>query len=69
MKALIINKSDLTMKEIGRIMDRMINDGKEDTLYYGKKDSYILKHLDDEKDYKVEIVYLKSYVKWIFTEV
>lgn len=69
MKALIINKSDLTMKEIGRIMDRVMDSNYEDTIYYGKKDSLILKHLDDVKDYKVEIVYLKSYVKWIFTEV
>lgn len=69
MKFDIVNKTKLDMEIIGKLIDRVLLDAKEDTLYVGKKDSFIFKHLDPEKDIKLEIVYLKTKVKWIFTEV
>ena len=68
MKYLIINKSDLTIKEVGNIINHITESSEPITIYYGKKDKIILKHLDDVKDYIVEIEYLKSYTKWIITE-
>lgn len=69
MRVMLENYTDLTMKQIGNIMDRVREEGEGDTIYYGKVDKITLKHLNPDKDYIVTITYLKSYVKWIFTEV
>lgn len=68
MKIMVINNTDLSIRRIGEIIDKIIDEGKEDTIYYGKKDKFIIKHLHSEKDYKIELEYLKSYTKWVFTE-
>lgn len=65
----IVNLTSLNNKEIGQIMDRIINEIPEDTNYIGKIDRFTIGHMHDEKDYKVEIKYCKTYTQWTFTEV
>ena len=67
MKSLIINKTDLSYRRIGEIMDLIIKEGKEDTIYYGKVEWSRVKAGDIVID--VQIRYLKRYVEWIFKEV
>lgn len=72
MKYMVINKTDLTREEIGKMMDQIIRDCEVDTLYYGKVNKYRIAHgktFAERKGYSVEVRYLKRYVKWTFTEV
>lgn len=67
MKMLIKNKTDLTYQEIGRFIDSLIRNSREETLYYGKKDRIIVAYKGEE--YKVTIEYKKRYVVYLFEEV
>lgn len=60
----IVNNTDLSYKEIGSIIDEMIEDSNEDTIYYDKVD--ILKINYKNKIIKIQIRYLKRYVEWRF---
>lgn len=61
----IHNKSNLPYKIIGEVID-FIGSLPEDTMYEGKIDisSFVWK----DKEYNVQIRYLKRDVEWIFTE-
>ena len=67
MKYMVINKTDLSNKQIGEIIDLVIQESKEDTIYYGKIDICVVKI--SGREIRVQIRYLKSYVEWRFTEV
>lgn len=60
----IVNNTNLSYREIGLIIDEMIEDSKEDTIYYDKVD--ILKVNYKNKSIKIQIRYLKRYVEWRF---
>ena len=60
----IVNNTDLSYREIGLIIDGIMEDSKEDTNYYDKVD--ILKINYKNKSIKIQIRYLKRYVEWRF---
>ena len=64
---LIDNHTNLGYEEIGQIIDKYINDGKEDTFYYGKKDYFNFRAYG--KVYDCWVIYLKRYVKYVIREV
>lgn len=60
----IINNTNLSYKEIGEIIDEIINTSKEDTNYDGKIE--VGKVLYNGKPINITIRYLKRYVEWRF---
>lgn len=60
----IINNTDLSYKIIGQVIDDTIIKNKADTLYYGKVYHFEIEYKN--KEYKVQIRYLKKYVEWRF---
>ena len=58
----IINNTNLSYKEIGEIIDEIINTSKEDTNYYGKVE--VGKVLYKGDPINITIRYLKRYVEW-----
>ena len=60
----IINNTNLSYKEIGQIIDEVINTSKEDTNYVGKIE--VGKVLYNGKPINITIRYLKKYVEWRF---
>ena len=60
----IINNTNLSYKEIGQIIDEVINTSKEDTNYDGKIE--VGKVLYNGKSINITIRYLKKYVEWRF---
>ena len=60
----IINNTDLSYKEIGQLIDEVINTSKEDTNYDGKIE--VGKVLYNGKPINITIRYLKRYVEWRF---
>lgn len=68
MKYMIVNNTRMCNKEIGLMMDTIIRNGKEDTIYYGKKDVNYLYHKASGVTFKITIVYMKTCTKWIFEE-
>lgn len=60
----IINNTDLSYRTIGLIIDEIIEDSKEDTIYYNKVDVWKTKYKN--KIIKIQIRYLKRYVEWRF---
>ena len=60
----IINNTNLSYKEIGDIIDEVINTSKEDTNYDGKIE--IGKVLYNGNSINITIRYLKRYVEWRF---
>lgn len=60
----IINNTNLSYKEIGEIIDKIINTSKEDTNYDGKIE--VAKVLYNGKSINITIRYLKRYVEWRF---
>lgn len=60
----IINETSLSYETIGKIIDNIINDKKEDTNYIGKKELVLVRYGD--KTIGVQIKYLKRYVEWKF---
>ena len=69
----IINKANLSYKEIGEMIDEVIKSSNGDTLYYGKIDYYQFKrfNIDENKydKYKIQIRYLKSFTEWFIEKV
>lgn len=64
MKVLIINKSDLSFLQIGRLIDDM--NSRVETNYIGKKDYYKIKI--NAKMYKVETEIQKTQFKMTIVE-
>ena len=64
---LIKNNTDLSYEEIGKFIDRLINDSEGQTYYFGKVEVLYFNYRSNK--YKVTITYLKSYVKYIIEEV
>ena len=60
----IINNTNLSYKEIGEIIDEIINTSKEDTNYDGKIE--VGKVLYNDEPINITIRYLKRYVEWRF---
>lgn len=60
----IINNTNLSYKEIGDIIDEVINTSKEDTNYDGKIETG--KVLYNGNSINITIRYLKRYVEWRF---
>ena len=60
----IINNTNLSYKEIGEIIDEIINTSKEDTNYEGKIE--VGKILYNRDPINITIRYLKRYVEWRF---
>ena len=60
----IINNTNLSYKEIGQIIDEVINTSKEDTNYDGKIE--VGKVLYNGKPINITIRYLKKFVEWRF---
>jgi hypothetical protein len=69
MRYKVVNLTSLSNREIGHIMDRIISESDDQTNYIGKIERFTISHMDDEKDYKIEIKYMKTYTQWTFTEV
>ena len=63
----IINKTDLTYKDIGMIIDGIIKSSVGDTCYVGKKDCFFVG--TSKGAIKVQIRYMKRDVEWTFTKV
>ena len=60
----IINNTNLSYKEIGAIIDEIINTSKKDTNYDGKVE--VGKVLYKGDPINITIRYLKRYVEWRF---
>lgn len=60
----LINNTNLSYKEIGQIIDEVINTSKEDTNYDGKIE--VGKVLYNGKPINITIRYLKKFVEWRF---
>ena len=60
----IINNTNLSYKEIGEIIDEIINTSKEDTNYNRKIE--VGKVLYKGDSINITIRYLKRYVEWRF---
>lgn len=65
---LILNKTDLTNEEVGRLLDYLQSSGNYETFYFGKKDSYTVVSVKNEKLYRVDVEYLKRYTKFTIKE-
>ncbi len=64
---LIVNKTDLSYKCLGNIIDQLIEMCSGDTFYYGKME-YTTFEIENNRVIQVEIHYLKRYTKFIFWE-
>lgn len=62
----IINEANLTYREVGKIIDQIQEEFLEDTIYFGKTDSYSVWF--EGRKIRITIRYLKSYVEWAFYE-
>lgn len=63
-KIMIINETDLDMRDIGNIIQSIQDTYPERTNYYGKVEATTIVHCN--KGYKIQIRYLKNYVEWRF---
>lgn len=63
---LIKNSTNLDYKELGSIIDLVIKENKEDTLYVGLIQVFQIQYKN--KIIKIQIRYLKKYVEWYFKE-
>lgn len=64
MKILIVNDTDLDVRDIGNIIQSIQDAYPAKTNYYGKVEATTIVHCN--KEYKIQIRYLKSYVEWRF---
>ena len=64
---LIVNKTDLSYKCLGNIIDQLIEMNQGNTFYYGKIE-YTSIIIENNREIQVEIHYLKRYTKFIFWE-
>ena len=62
----IVNKTNLPYKIIGDMIDKIQAHNVGNTMYYGKVEYCVMGYKD--KEYKVQIRYLKRYVEWVFYE-
>lgn len=60
----IVNKTDLSYEEIGKIIDMVIRDGNDETHYAGQIQWSIVAL--GFKKVQVQIRYLKRYTEWVF---
>lgn len=63
-KIMIINDTDLDMRDIGDIIQSIQDTYDEQTNYYGKVEATTV--ICCNKEYKIQIRYLKYYVEWRF---
>lgn len=66
MKTMIINKTKLSMEDLGKIIHMIQEESYDDTNYYGKIDYCKVGYKGNE--YKIQIRTLKTYTEWIFVE-
>lgn len=64
MKILIVNDTDLDVRDIGNIIQSIQDAYPARTNYYGKVEATTIIHCN--KEYKIQIRYLKNYVEWRF---
>lgn len=64
MKILIVNDTDLDVRDIGNIIQSIQEAYPAKTNYYGKVEATTIIHCN--KEYKIQIRYLKNYVEWRF---
>lgn len=64
MKILIVNDTALDVRDIGNIIQSIQDAYPARTNYYGKVEATTIIHCN--KEYKIQIRYLKSYVEWRF---
>lgn len=62
----IVNNTDLPYGVIGLMIDKIIENGKDDTHYFGQVEVCVMQVQD--RKIRVQIRYLKRYTEWIFTE-
>lgn len=64
----IVNNTDLSYRNIGDVIDQLIEYGKGDTHYYGQIEycKCEVYHKGEPYIIKVQIRYLKNYVEWKF---
>ena len=62
----ITNNAKLDFEIIGQIIDKYMNDNKQDTFYFGKVDMFKFKA--ECKIYICSVRYLKNYVNYIIEE-
>lgn len=63
-KIMIINETDLDMRDVGNIIQYIQDTYPEQTNYYGKVEATTV--ICCNKEYKIQIRYLKNYVEWRF---
>ena len=64
----IVNKTDISYQYLGWIIDKIIEMGKEDTHYYGQVQLTSIV-VENNREIKVQIRYLKRYCEFRFEEV
>lgn len=65
----IDNRTNLPITEVFQIITKVINSSDPgETFYYGKVESFTVTRIDKVK-YKIEIHYLKRYVRWVIKEI
>jgi len=62
----INNKTNLSYKALGEVIDEYINSGYDDTLYAGK--TMVFDFFYRDKYYRCHVRYLKKYVEYTFVE-
>lgn len=63
-KILIVNDTALDVRDIGNIIQSIQDAYPARTNYYGKVEATTIVHCN--KEYKIQIRYLKYYVEWRF---
>ena len=63
-KIMIVNDTDLDMRDIGDIIQCIQALYSEQTNYYGKVEATTI--ICCNKEYKIQIRHLKNYVEWRF---
>ena len=63
-KIMIVNDTDLDVMDIGNIIQYIQDTYPERTNYYGKVEATTIVHCN--KEYKIQIRYLKNYTEWRF---
>lgn len=69
METKIVNKTDLDDRQIHLLIARIQKEFPAETLYVGYKESFLMSYDNSDKIYRITIKYLKSCIKWTFTEV
>lgn len=64
----IVNETDLSYQYLGWIIDKIQEMGKYDTHYYGQVEHTSVV-IENNREIKIQIKYLKKYCEFIFSEV